>query len=48
MPRGHFNLDDYEGDYDSYHCFAAEQDEKQADTYDEVMTSRYNADWMRL
>ena len=47
MPRGRFNLDDFEGEYDSYHCFAAEDDGEQAATYEEVMKSRYKDEWMR-
>ena len=47
MRRGHFNLDDYEGEDDTYHCFDAEQDGEQAATYDEVMKRRYKNEWMR-
>ena len=41
MPRGHFSLDDFEGEPDAHHCFAAVEDGEQAATYDEVMKSRY-------
>lgn len=47
VPRDQFNLDDFEDEYDSYHCFAAEEDGEQATTYEEVMTSKYKDEWMR-
>ena len=47
IPRGQFNLEDFEGEYDSYHCFAAEEDGEQAANYEEVMKSKYKDEWMR-
>ena len=46
MPRGHFSLDDFEGEPDAHHCFAAVEDGEQAATYDEVMKSKYKYEWM--
>lgn len=46
MPRGQFDLDNFEGEYNSYHCFAAEEDGDQASNYNKVMTSRYNEQWL--
>ena len=37
LPRGRFNLDDFEGEHDSFHCFTAEEDGEQAANYEEVM-----------
>uniref|UniRef100_A0AAV1U5H8 Integrase catalytic domain-containing protein n=1 Tax=Peronospora matthiolae TaxID=2874970 RepID=A0AAV1U5H8_9STRA len=45
--RGHFNLDDYEGDFDSFYCFSAEEDEEQASRYQEVMKSSYKEQWLQ-
>uniref|UniRef100_A0AAV1U159 Integrase catalytic domain-containing protein n=1 Tax=Peronospora matthiolae TaxID=2874970 RepID=A0AAV1U159_9STRA len=39
--RGHFHLDDYEGDFDSFYCFSAEEDGEQAFSYQEGMKSSY-------
>ena len=39
--RGHFNLDDYEADYDSLYFFLAEEDGEQTSIYQEVMKSNY-------
>uniref|UniRef100_A0AAV1TIP8 Polyprotein n=1 Tax=Peronospora matthiolae TaxID=2874970 RepID=A0AAV1TIP8_9STRA len=45
--RGHFNLDDYEGDFDSFYCFSAEEDGEQASSYREVMKSGYKEQWLQ-
>uniref|UniRef100_A0AAV1UTQ2 Polyprotein n=1 Tax=Peronospora matthiolae TaxID=2874970 RepID=A0AAV1UTQ2_9STRA len=45
--RGQFNLDDYEGDYDYFYCFLAEEDEEQASSYEEVMKSGYKEQWLQ-
>ena len=39
--RGHFNLDDYEADFDSFYCYSAVEDGEQASSYQEVMKSNY-------
>uniref|UniRef100_A0AAV1U342 Polyprotein n=1 Tax=Peronospora matthiolae TaxID=2874970 RepID=A0AAV1U342_9STRA len=45
--RGRFNLDDYEGDFDSFYCFSAEEDGEQASSYQEVMKSSYKEQWLQ-
>lgn len=44
--RGEFNLDDFEGEYDSHHCLVAESSGEQASTYEEVMKSEYKDQWL--
>ena len=46
LRRGQFNLDDYEGDYDAFYCFSAEEDGEQASSYEEVLKSNYKNQWL--
>ncbi|POM59270.1 Copia proteinlike [Phytophthora palmivora] len=48
LRRGQFNLDDFEADHDSLYGVHAEDDDgERAVTYDEVMKSKYNDEWLR-
>ena len=38
--RGHFNLDDFEGEDDLFYCLFADDGGEQASTYDKVMMSK--------
>ncbi|POM68330.1 Integrase catalytic core protein [Phytophthora palmivora] len=47
LRRGQFNLDDFEADHDSLYCLHTEDDDgERAVTYDEVMKSKYNGEWL--
>ena len=46
LRRGHFNLDDFEGEENSLYCFVADDDGEQASTYDEVMKSKNKKQWL--
>ncbi|KAG6612000.1 RxLR effector candidate protein [Phytophthora cinnamomi] len=46
--RGEFNLDDFEGEFDSLYCLLTEDDDgERAVSYDEVMRSKYKDEWLR-
>ncbi|KAG6610908.1 Retrovirus-related Pol polyprotein from transposon TNT 1-94 [Phytophthora cinnamomi] len=46
--RGEFNLDDFEGEFDSLYCLLTEDDDSErAVSYDEVMRSKYKDEWLR-
>ncbi|KAI9905352.1 hypothetical protein PsorP6_013561 [Peronosclerospora sorghi] len=47
LRHGHFHLDDYEADYDSFYCLSAEEDGEQASSYEEVMRSNYKDQWLQ-
>uniref|UniRef100_H3H953 Integrase catalytic domain-containing protein n=1 Tax=Phytophthora ramorum TaxID=164328 RepID=H3H953_PHYRM len=45
--RGHFNLDDFEAEWDSLYCLHAEDDGgEHAVSYEEVMRSKYKDQWL--
>ncbi|KAL4099935.1 hypothetical protein PRIC1_007732 [Phytophthora ramorum] len=45
--RGHFNLDDFEAEWDSLYCLHAEDDDgEHAVSYEEVLRSKYKDQWL--